>query len=56
MPIDTSKLTGSLELREKLKASLDSKISSLVMKMVAQSLEPTSVPAVKYRDTADSSS
>ena len=55
-PMDTSKLTGSLELSEKLKDSLDSKISSLVMEMVAQSVEPTCVPAGKYRGTADNSS
>ena len=54
--MDTSKLTGSLELSEKLKDSLDSKISSLLMEMVAQSVEPTGVPAGKYRCTADNSS
>jgi len=46
-PIDTSKLTGSLERNVMVKYSSDSKILSSKMEMSVQVVEPSCDPALK---------
>jgi len=52
-PIDTSKLTGSLELNVTVKYSSDSKILSLIIEMSVQAVEPACDPALKVRCTVN---
>jgi len=52
-PIDTSKLTGSLERNVMVKYSSDSKILSSKMEMSVQVVEPSCDPALKVRCTVN---